>query len=131
MNGPATRIAAVTVELLRYLGASIAGTALHYGVLLMLTQGFAFSPLWASTCGAMAGAVTIYTLSYVYVFRSSQMHLVALGKFGLVAAVGLVVNGTVLSAALSHLNWPLVPAQVLATGAQFLLGFIFNRNWIF
>ena len=131
MDYPAKPIFALPTELLKCLGASITGTAVHYGLLFMLMRIFTFGPVRASSCGSVAGAMTIYTLNYFYAFRSSQRHAVAMTRFALVATVGLVVNGAVLNAALAHLDWPVVPAQVLASGVQFWLGFIFNRIWTF
>jgi putative flippase GtrA len=119
------------VELARYFSSSIIGTTVHYGVLLILVQVGTLNPQGASFFGALAGAVTIYALSYGYVFRSRQRHLVSLSRFGLVAALGLGVNGAVLDAALSRLGWPLIPAQLLATAAQFFLGFVLHRSWTF
>lgn len=116
-----------TAELAKYLGASITGTAVHYLLLFVLVRIFTFGPVPASSCGAVAGAVIIYTLNYYYAFRSSRKHTVALSRFALIAVVGLVVNGTVLNAALAHLDWPVGQAQVLATVVQFWFGFFFNR----
>ena len=118
-------------ELLKCLGASITGTAVHYVLLFVLVGVFTLRPVWASSYGAVAGAVTVYTLNYFYAFRSNQRHTVAMTKFGLVASVGLMVNGAVLSIALDHLHCPVAPAQLLASGVQFWLGFILNRIWTF
>lgn len=118
-------------QLVRSVGASIIGTTMHYALLLSLVHLLTLSPLWASSCGAVVGAMTIYALNYAYVFKSNREHLIALYRFALVAVVGLAINGTILSVALADWRWPLLPAQLMATATQFWFGFLFNRSWTF
>ena len=115
----------------KYLGASAAGTLVHYALLTILVQWSALASLWASTCGAAAGALVIYLINYFITFRSTRGHISASSRFIAVAAISTGVNGLVLSTAMAQMNWSLAPAQVLATGTQFSVGFVINREWTF
>ena len=125
---PSVRMA---VQMVNYLGASVAGTLVHYSLLIILIRSLTLNPLWASTSGAIAGALVIYVLNYFVTFRSIKGHLSASSRFFLVAAICTVVNGWMLNIALTQMNWSLAPAQVFATGAQFSIGFAIHRVWTF
>lgn len=117
--------------MVNYLSASVAGTLVHYSLLIILIRSLTLKPLWASTSGAIAGALVIYVLNYFVTFRSIKGHLSASSRFFLVAAICTVVNGWMLNIALTQMNWSLAPAQVFATGAQFSIGFAIHRVWTF
>lgn len=131
MRYAATGAATLPFEMVKQLGASIAGTAVHFGLLSILVGLFHAPPVWASTGGAAAGALVIYLMSYFMTFRSTKEHSACLSKFFLVAAFGALVNGSVLSAAMSQMHWSLLPAQMLASGIQFSICFGINRMWTF
>ncbi|BBO91709.1 GtrA family protein [Desulfosarcina ovata] len=118
-------------QVVKYLGASIAGTLVHYALLVILVRWYALQPLWASTCGAIAGALVIYLANYFITFHSTRRHISASSRFIAVAAISTGVNGLILNTALTQMNWSLAPAQVFATGIQFSVGFTINRVWTF
>lgn len=131
MNGTSVFPDDFPTQLARSIGAGLVGTTVHYALMLTLVHLLTFRPLWASSCGAVAGAATIYAMNYAYVFKSNRNHLIALHRFALVATVGLAINGAILSVALADWSWPLLPAQLMATATQFWLGFLLNRFWTF
>lgn len=118
-------------QLVKYFGAGATGTALHYLLLAGLVHFTGVKPVPASTCGAIAGAVVIYALNYFITFRSTRAHGLTMIRFGLVAGLGLLINGMALQLALNQLVWPLAPSQILATMLQFSVGFTLNRLWTF
>jgi len=118
-------------QLSSYLVASVLGTAAHYLVLLLLVQVAALDPVIASTGGATVGAAIIYALSYFVVFKSDRSHHVALARFALVAALGIVLNGTILKLLTTISSWHYLLLQAATTVAVFVSNFSLNRCWTF
>ena len=118
-------------ELCKYAGASIIGTMLHYGLMIILIRCFNLDALWASTAGAISGAVTIYCLNYFFTFQSPKKHIESMSKFFLVASMGVLINGMVLKAVMVYFQWEVLTAQVFATAMVFFINFIINRRWTF
>lgn len=113
----------LSAQLVKYLGASVSGTALHYLLLASLVHGAGVRPVPASTCGAMAGAMMIYGLNYFITFRSTKAHGPTMARFLPVAGLGLIINGIAQHVALNRLAWPLAPSQMVATMLQFSAAF--------
>jgi len=124
-------LAQMAVQMVKYLGASVAGTLVHYSLLVVLIRSLSLKPLWASTSGAIAGALVIYMLNYFVTFQSTRGHINASSRFFLVAAICTAVNGWILNTALTQMNWSLAPAQLIATVVQFSVGFSIHRVWTF
>lgn len=118
-------------DLMKYLLASISGTLVHYGLMITLIRQFQVSVLSASTFGAITGAMIIYLLNYFCTFRSRKRHMESVSKFFIVAALGLAMNGLVLTAVLDYLGVHYLIAQCVATSAVFGLSFSINRAWTF
>lgn len=128
MNGQTTTN--LPAQFGKYFAASVTGTLAHYGLMLLLIRRGSADVLTASTCGAITGALIIYTLNYFCTFHSRKRHLESLSKFVLIAALGLVINGAVLKT-LGYLGWHYLPAQLLATASIFTFNFSINRVWTF
>jgi putative flippase GtrA len=118
-------------QFLRYAGAGIAGTALHYAVLVVLVQLAGLGAVVASTLGAIAGALVNYRLNHQFTFASDKAHGHALPRFAFVAVVGIALNAMVLAAMLAFVTSHYLVAQVAATGAVLFGGFLANRAWTF
>ena len=118
-------------QFVRYGGAGAVGTAAHFATLAALVQFAGTGPVAASTLGAVVGAVINYALNYRYTFASRRAHHVALPRFGAIAAAGVVVNAAVLSGMLAFIHPHYLVAQVAATGAVLIAGFLANRKWTF
>jgi len=118
-------------QFLRYAGAGATGTLVHYAVLVALVQLANAAPVPASTAGAVAGAVINYGLNHRFTFASSKAHRTALPRFALIALAGVVVNALVLGALLTLPGLNYVVAQLLATVAVLVGGYLMNRAWTF
>ena len=118
-------------ELFKYTGASIIGTMLHYGLMIISIRGFNLDVLLASTAGAVSGAITIYYLNYFFTFHSPKNHLESMSKFFLVAFMGILINAVVLKTAMVYFRWEVLTAQIFATAMVFFINFIINRRWTF
>jgi putative flippase GtrA len=118
-------------QFLRYAGAGVAGTALHYAVLVVLVQLAGLGAVVASTLGAVAGALVNYSLNHQFTFASDKAHGHALPRFALVAVAGIALNAAVLAAMLAFVTSQYLVAQLAATGAVLVAGFLTNRAWTF
>jgi putative flippase GtrA len=118
-------------QFLRYAGAGVAGTAMQYAVLIVLVQLAGLGAVAASTLGAVAGALVNYRLNHQLTFASDKTHGHALPRFALVAVAGIALNAIVLAAMLAFVTPHYLVAQVAATGAVLVAGFLANRTWTF
>jgi len=117
-------------QLKKFAGGGLAGTICHYLILWGMV-GRHVDPVIASGCGVVAGAAVVYLTNYYVTFSSARPHVDALKRFLPMAVAGFFLNGWILSGAMSHLSFPLVPAQLCATAGQFLFGFFISRLWVY
>lgn len=118
-----------------YACAGAVGTALQYTVLVLVVGAFpdalsASGVVWASTLGATLGAGANYLLNHRFSFRSVSRHREAAPRFALVAAVSLAINAAIVGSLCAGGLPPLV-AQLAATAAVLVIGFLINRYWTF
>ena len=118
-------------QFIRYGGAGAIGTAAHFATLAALVQLAGAGPLGASTVGAIIGALTNYTLNYRFTFASRRAHHIALPRFTAIAFLGIILNALVLSAILAFVRPHYLVAQLFATAAVLVAGFLANRKWTF
>ena len=128
---PAPLRPAATPQFLRYAGAGLLGTALQFAVLVVLVQLGNMGAVVASTLGAIAGAVLNYGLNHQFTFASDKSHAHALPRFAIVALVGIALNAVVVAVMLDFVTSNYLVAQVVATGAVLVAGFLANRTWTF
>ncbi|RMG53794.1 MAG: GtrA family protein [Gammaproteobacteria bacterium] len=118
-------------RLFRYGMVGASGTALHYAVLIMLVQLFGIDPVWATTAGALCGALLNYHLNYHWTFASRRPHREALSRFMLVAGSGLLLNTGLMALLVDGLGWYYLVAQVLTTALVFFWTYLANAFWSF
>jgi putative flippase GtrA len=118
-------------QFLRYAGAGAAGTAVQYALLVVLVHAAGVGAVAASTLGAIAGALVNYRINHQLTFASDKAHRQALPRFAVVAVAGIALNAVVLAAMLAFVTPYYLVAQVAATGAVLVAGFVANRAWTF
>ena len=118
-------------QFVRYAGAGVVGTAAHYVVLVTLVQAVQSGVVAASTAGAIVGAGVNYALNHRFTFASRESHVRALPRFAAVAAAGIVLNALVLALMLMLVGPHYLVAQVVATLAVLVAGYLANRAWTF
>ncbi len=115
----------------RYALVGAVGTAAHYLVLLVLVERIGLAPTLATTFGFATGAVVNYFLNFRFTFRSSRSHQVALPRFLVVAAGGMLLNSGIMAFGVDVLRLHYMIPQVCATGTVVLCTFWVNRIWTF
>jgi putative flippase GtrA len=120
-----------TPQFIRYAGAGAVGTAVQYALLVVLVHAADVGAVAASTLGAIAGALVNYGINHQFTFASDRAHGHALPRFALVAVAGIALNAIVLAVMLAFVTPHYLVAQVVATGAVLVAGFILNRAWTF
>lgn len=126
-----SRMNSVSGQFIRFTGVGAIGTMVHYSILVALVHFGSLDPVAASTCGFLGGAVTNYLLNYHYTFASDKGHTEAFSKFFLIAIVGMLFNGLIMSFSVNTLNMPYMLAQIMATGLVLVWNFTGNRLWTF
>lgn len=121
----------LALELSRYLTASVIGTAVHYGLMMVLIYLVATDKLIASTIGAIVGAIIIYTLNYYVTFQSTKTHQVAAARFAIVACLSVVMNYFILNELVIWFDWHIMLLQGFTTLAVFCLTYLLNKAWTF
>ena len=122
---------AVIKQLVRFGVVGLVGTASHYVVLVALVKGASANAVFASTIGAVVGALVNYVLNHVAeTFDSDRPHREALPRFMLVAAFGFAINAAVM-VVLTNLRIYYLASQVVASAIVFLFNFVANRSWTF
>jgi len=130
-SSPAFSLAAMLPQFVRYAGAGVIGTAAHYAVLVALVQGWDTGVVAASTAGALVGAGINYALNHRFTFASAESHRRALPRFVAVAAGGIALNALVVAGMLVLVGPHYLVAQVVATLAVLVAGYLVNRAWTF
>lgn len=122
-----TPVAMPVTGLLRYSGAGLIGTAIHFTILFASLNYV--GPVLASSLGAIAGCVVNYSLARDFVFCSSTSFTNSFPPFATVALLGIGVNALIINmlADLFHI----LLCQVVASGAVLSFGFVANKRWTF
>lgn len=116
---------------LAYGAVGFTGTVVHYALLLGLVALARLDAMFASTVGAIAGAIANYLLNRRFTFESERRHREALPRFCAVAVVGLGINAAVMWVGVQGLALHYLVAQCLATFAVLFVGYAANSRWAF
>lgn len=114
-----------------YAGIGAIGTVGHYATLVLLVQVIHTDPVFASTIGFIVGALINYLLNYRVTFNSNKRHREALTKFLIVAGLGAVINGAIMTAGINMFDIHYLVIQVVATCFVLALNFTANKYWTF
>ncbi len=118
-------------QFIMFTGVGAIGTAAQYLVLILLVQIADITPVYASSCGLIVGAVINYILNYYYTFESNKQHTETLLKFMLVAGLGFILNGIIMYTGTELIDLNYILVQLAATGVVLISNFTFNRLWTF
>jgi putative flippase GtrA len=117
-------------EFVRFCLVGASNTALSF--IAYAAAVSAGAPYLAASCGAFVlGALNGYSLNRRWTFRAGSFTFPALGRYGLVAGLGLGVNAGLLAVLVEGLGVPSIPAQALVLPAVSVLTFSLSRRWVF
>lgn len=115
-----------------YLLAGGTATSVHYAVLLVLVEVFAFPAAGSAAVGALCGAAVAYLVNRHFTFSASGVrHQQAVPRFLLIALFGAALNGALVWAGVHLLTWHYLVAQAVATLVVLGLTYQLNRSWTF
>ena len=107
-------------------------TAVHYVVLLIGVEVFAFNAVPMAAIGALCGALVSYLVNRNLTFSGTSIrHLRAISRFMLIAIFGAALNGCMVWAGVFLLTWHYLEAQAVATIVVLGLTYRLNRSWTF
>ncbi len=118
-------------QFITYAGVGSIGTAAHYLLLLLLVEGMNVAAYQGAVAGFLLGAVINYYLNHRITFRSEKRHHEALPKFLTVAAIGVLLTGSLMAWATEQLHIHYFIVQLFTTALLLCLTFIGNRLWTF
>lgn len=122
---------ALTTPLLRYCGAGVVGTAIHFALLALSVELLALPPTMGTIIGACGGATLNYFLNYHITFVSTRSHGETLPRFLTVAAIGMGLNAGIVGFMSHNARTHYLVSQIAATTAVLLVGFLLNKTWTF
>lgn len=106
-------------------------TGLHYALLIALKIGLDINATVATSIGYVVSAVFNYWLNRWLTFRSTRAHREALPRFMLTAALGLMINSSIVWVLNGLAGVHYLIAQVFATGATLFWNYGLNKYWTF
>jgi putative flippase GtrA len=123
--------ARLLMQFVCFAGVGVAGTCVHYAVLIVLVEVLGVSAVPGSAAGFVVGALVNYLLNHRFTFRSHQPHCEVAPKFYAVAMTGFVLNTTIMTIATHSFTVPYLLAQAAATAMVLIWNFSANRWWTF
>ena len=116
----------------RYALAGGIATAVHYALLLLLVEVFAWPAALSAACGALCGAAVAYLVNRYMTFPGTTApHQQAVPRFMLIAVAGAALNGALVWVGVYLFSWHYLAAQVVATLLVLGLTYRLNRSWTF
>ncbi len=127
-----TEVTPFLSEAARYLLASAAALILDFSILWACVNWLHWPAWLAGAIGYSSGLVLIYGLSVTWVFRHRRLRdkKYEFLIFGLLGAIGLVLNSLTLTLAIA-LGATLALAKLLSAGVGFLANFLIRRKVLF
>jgi len=114
-----------------FVAVGLIAAVVHYGALIGLVETELLSPVPATLIGYCAGGSVSYLFNRRFAFSSDRPHREAVWRFVIVACVGFVLTGLIMSALTTGLDAPYLPSQVLTTAIVLFWSFLANRFWTF
>ncbi len=121
----------ITKQFIAFSGVGVIGTAAHFIILVILVEFLKLTPVIASSCGAVIGALVNYRLNYKFTFNSQKSHKKTIAKFFIVAVIGFSINFVILWFLTIVITINYMTAQVIATVIVLAWSFSINKIWTF
>ena len=121
------------IQLFRYLFVGGFAFVVDYGLLFILTEYLHFHYLLSATISFMAGLVTNYVLSTLWIFRHSKLEnkAVEFTVFSIIGVVGLVFNNLLLYAFTEFLHLYYMLSKLVTAAIVMLWNFLGRKLILF
>ena len=116
---------------LKFAGAGLLGTGVHYLTLVTLVQIVGIDAVASSFAGAISGAIINYLLAYHYVFASEKRHSETAIKYGLIATGAIILNTLCMYVLVNWLSLNYIASQILTSTISLGYSYVANSNWTF
>lgn len=120
-------------QVVKYGFVGLLGTALHFGLLILLVEAAGMKPVPASAAGFVAVLIVSYYLNRNWTFRerADGTGWKSFAKYTVVSLTGLLLNTFVMYASVDLLKLPYVVGQAFVTFCVPVSNYILNRYWTF
>lgn len=117
------------MRFIKFLAVGGSATAIQYAIFLLLIHQQQ-TPIVATSIGYIISSIFNYLLNYYATFASTAKHQIAIIKFSTVAALGLIINGTIVYG-LTKIHIHYLIAQIAATLAVLLFNYFMHKYWTY
>lgn len=117
-------------QIKRFILSGGSATALHFAVMGLLIY-WGVDPLWATSTGAVAGALFNYILQYYYTFRSDRQHKHSILAYLFAAVLAWLTNLAVFALLHNMLGAGIIIAQLGATLIVTIQNYIVYKKLVF
>jgi len=114
----------------RFILSGGSATLLHYSVMAFLIF-IEVKPIYATTIGALSGAIFNYFLQYHYTFKSDKAHLHAISIYSMAAALGFVSNAVLFLILHDFLENGVIISQLITTLIVTVQNYLVYKNLVF
>lgn len=130
MNEPG-RLQRLARQFVAFFGVGMFAAVTHYGVLIWLVEIEGMPVVPATLVGYVLGGLVSYALNRMMTFEATRSHREAGWRFAVVAGMGFLLTGLLMS--LFHTRWaiPYLLAQVMTTGIVLVWSFLAHKYWSF
>lgn len=117
-------------EAVRFAAVGVAGTTIHYGVLIAVVEVAHLSPAIGTSAGFIVAAFVSYILNSIFTFEVRVNFVAGLMRNYASLALGLLINVSIVSA-LTRFQVEYVIAQVCATFVAFIWNYAASKFIVF
>ncbi len=119
-------------QFIRYCVVGATATVVDYGLLYSLTEYLGFWYLLSATFGFIGGATTNYLLNRFWTFKNKDKRIARqVSIFLIIAAVGIVLNNTILAIGVEIFGLWYMLAKVISTVITLIWNFVGHKYFTF
>lgn len=115
----------------RFIFAGALATVVQYTALVALVELSLLAPVAAALASYAVAALSNYLLNYYLTFSCQTAHSVALGRFVVVACVGLGANGAIMYIGTHQMALHYLPVQLVATAVVLVWNYLAHALWTY
>ena len=118
------------VQFFRYIFVGGVATIVDWGILVLLTECLTMQPLVAAVFAFVAGLITNFILSKLFVFKANVTKVTPAWEFLTYAfsgVIGLGLTEIIMFCCTAWLNWYYMLAKVIATGVVLIWNYLSRK----